>query len=187
MSYPSLKIPEKCQEFREWCTNHPLDSIKAWYKNKLGLLWYLPSINMHESPMDRVLWATTPRTSNSSKISHVQSNMRTDIHLPLLTALSSTKKYDQQVAERIQSATQTCILSYCHNSLQDRLSCQLGRAKSKSLKAKDALKGIQEIPNDETVLEKVPEQEEEAEATSSNVGTQVIKIKLGTFITYKRI
>ncbi|KZO94528.1 hypothetical protein CALVIDRAFT_580235 [Calocera viscosa TUFC12733] len=89
LSYPSIKDPETRLYFKTWCEEHPLESIKSWYRNKLGLPWYLPSVNRFESPMDRELWITTPNTSNSSEISHVISNRKTTTGLPLLTAISA--------------------------------------------------------------------------------------------------
>ncbi|KZO99138.1 hypothetical protein CALVIDRAFT_477574 [Calocera viscosa TUFC12733] len=88
LSYPSMKDPEERRYFRAWCKEHPLEAIKAWYRNKLGLPWYLPSVNPYESPMERSIWITTPFTSNSSESSHVNSNRNTGTNLPLLSAIS---------------------------------------------------------------------------------------------------
>ncbi|KAF7325502.1 hypothetical protein MKEN_00399200 [Mycena kentingensis (nom. inval.)] len=137
-SWPSKSTQEAIDTWHAFCANHPHESVRNFYAQKLANPWYLVSMNAYQSKIAPDDWNITPDSTNIVESEHASLNAKTQIRLPLLSAIlgecdAQKRKHDelQQIetggaianhrnglAERERSASQRAVSKMRHSALR---------------------------------------------------------------------
>ncbi|KIJ43436.1 hypothetical protein M422DRAFT_253319 [Sphaerobolus stellatus SS14] len=118
----------------EFCSTHPEKKVRDWYANKAANKWYLPSLVQYLSKIPPYDWITNRGDTNLKESSHPATNRFTGINLSLMEAIEGAEELDEIIADKLDIADANCMPVRQHNTLQERLTKNVGRANSRAKK-----------------------------------------------------
>ncbi|KIJ34397.1 hypothetical protein M422DRAFT_263539 [Sphaerobolus stellatus SS14] len=121
-------------KWREFCSTHPEKKVRDWYANKAANKWYLPSLVQYLSKIPPYDWITNRGDTNLNESSHPATNRFMGINLSLMEAIEGAEELDEIIADKLDIADANCMLVRQHNTLQERLTKNVGRANSRTKK-----------------------------------------------------
>ncbi|KAJ8489244.1 hypothetical protein ONZ45_g13660 [Pleurotus djamor] len=143
-----LKTKAEIDELMVWCEKHSNKHIRDWAVDKKAAPWFVPTINMHHSKIEREDWILSPADTNMNEGSHPATNQRTGIALSLLEAILTAREYDKTAVEKIRRAEEDHVLPNQHNTVGHRLGINLKRKMAKhakSLQNQETLENFEEV------------------------------------------
>ncbi|KAJ6526872.1 hypothetical protein DFH09DRAFT_935910, partial [Mycena vulgaris] len=151
--------------------------IQDWWAHKQNNEWIIPCLVKSQSLIPADVWDITPSTTNLNEAQHAWTKSLTGTKLTLVEAIETAFVVDKNVADEIQTSTQSGILTNAHSEVVHRMSRSTQRQSKIARSARESQVQASERQQLEVQLAEELEARRESTARTKELTAQLKLVK----------